>query len=52
MSYNQQKIIKYGQLVANMVMLHIVAYMTKAVNLFQLDTNRKPIDLKYELVRK
>ena len=30
--YNQRKIIKYGQLIANMVMSHIVANATKVVN--------------------
>lgn len=81
LKYNQQKIIKYGQLVANMIMLHVVAHMTKAINIikkggtkisdkvleyyspyrighinrlgiFQLDTNKEPIDLEYELLKK
>ena len=32
MSYNQQKIIKFGHLVANMVILHVTASMTNAIN--------------------
>jgi TnpA family transposase len=32
MRYNQRKIIKYGQLIANMVMLHVVANATKVIN--------------------
>jgi len=32
MRYNQQKIIKFGYLVANMVMLHNVVNMTKGIN--------------------
>lgn len=32
MRYNQRKIIKYGQLIANIVMLHVVANTTKVIN--------------------
>ena len=32
MRKNQRKIIKYGHLVANMVILHVVANMTKVIN--------------------
>lgn len=35
MRFNQQKIIKCGQMVANMVMLHVVAHMTKEINLIK-----------------
>ena len=81
LKFNQKKIIKYGQLVANMVMTHVVAHMTRSTNilkkdgvevrdevlrhyspfrtghinrlgLFQMDVDRKPIDLEYELLKK
>jgi len=32
MCFNQKKIIKFGHLVANMVVLHVTAHMTKAIN--------------------
>ncbi|MFX8535487.1 Tn3 family transposase, partial [Acinetobacter baumannii] len=32
MRFNQQKIIKFGHLVGNMVILHVTANMTKVVN--------------------
>jgi len=47
LSYNQRKIIKYGHLVANMVILHVVANMTRAIN----DLRKEDITIEDEVLR-
>lgn len=46
MKYNQKKIIKYGQLTGNMVMLHVVVNMTKAINILR----KAGIEIKNEFL--
>jgi hypothetical protein len=47
MRYNQLKIIKCGHLVANMVILHVVANMTKVINTLRSEG----LEVKDELLR-
>lgn len=45
MRFNQQKIIKYGHVVANMVILHVTANMTKVINELRKEGENIPDEL-------